>query len=133
VLTIAGLGLFSLGSMATTGNTRNFDQAAAAALAEAKLEDLRNGSFTSLVAGSYSDGPLTAGGASGGIFSRSWTIASTTISGVSTPAKNLTATVTWTGGGSISMSTMVVEPAEVNPGFLVGFPTATVNSMAQTR
>jgi len=138
ILAIAGLGLFAIGSMSTTGNTRNVDQIAAAALASAKLENLRNTDFNSL--SSSSDGPLTAGGDSGGsgaIFSRSWTVTTTTISGVSTSAKNISVTVTWTGGGSITMNTMVVNPAQaftgITPGITSGFPTVSVKAMDQTK
>lgn len=135
VLTIAGLGLFAIGSMSTTGNIRNVDQVAAAALAGAKLEDLRNTSFAALASGS--DGPLTAGGVSGGIFSRSWTVTSTTLTGLSTPAKTMAVTVTWTGGGSITMNAMVVQPSQAFPGIDPisgsGFPTASIRGMVQTQ
>lgn len=135
ILTVAGIGLFAAGSMSTSGNTRNADQIAAAALAAAKLEDLRNTAFDSLASGA--DGLLTAGGDSGGIFSRTWTVASTTIAGVSTPAKTGTVTVTWTGGGSITMSTMFVKPSQaftgISPLTTSGFPTVSVKSMEQTQ
>jgi hypothetical protein len=135
ILTIAGIGLFSVGTMSTTGNTRNANQIVAAALASAKLEDLRNTSFNSLASGS--DGPLTAGGAAGGIFSRTWTVATTIISGVSTAAKTASVTVSWTGGGSITMSTMFVKPAQafngITPPITTGFPTASIKSAEQTQ
>ena len=135
VLTIASLGLFAIGSMSTTGNVRNVDQVAAAALAGAKLEELRNTSFYTLASGS--DGPMTAQGTPGGIFSRSWTVTSTTLPGLSTPAKTMTATVAWTGGGSITMSTIVVSPSQAFPGIDPtsgsGFPTASIRGMVQTQ
>ena len=135
ILTIAGIGLFSVSTMSTVGNTRNADQIAAAALVTAKLEDLRNTAFDSLASGS--DGPLTAGGASGGIFSRTWTIASITISGISSSAKTAAVTVSWTGGGSITMSTMYIKPAQAftgtTPLITSGFPTAAIKSMEQTQ
>lgn len=137
ILAIAGLGLFAIGSISTTGNTRNVDQVAAAALASSKLEDLRTTGFDALVVGSYSEPSLTAGGASGGVFSRSWTVASTTISGISTAAKTLSATVSWTGGGSVTMTTMVVNPSQaftgITPGITTGFPTVAVKGMEQTQ
>jgi Tfp pilus assembly protein PilV len=135
ILAIAGLGLFAIGSMATKSNIRNANQIAAAALASSKLEDLRSLDFDSLSSGS--DGPLGAGGTSGGIFSRSWTVATTSITGVTTSAKTLAVTVTWTGGGSITMNTMVVKPAQVMPSISVGissgFPTVAVKAMEQTQ
>lgn len=135
ILTIAGIGLFSVSTMSTTGNNENANQVAAAALATAKLEDLRNTSFNALASGS--DGPLTAGGGSGGIYSRSWTLASTTISGVSTSAKTGAVTVSWTNGGSITMTTMFVKPAQaftgISPVITSGFPTAAIKSMEQTK
>ena len=136
ILTIAGLGLFSLGSTSTTENTRNIDQIAAAALASAKLEDLRNtsyGALTNVTNQADPNNPLTAGGAGGGIFTRTWTIADTTISGVSTSAKTLSVTVEWTNGGPITMSTMVVNPSQVVSGVTSGFPTASIKSMEQTQ
>jgi len=132
ILAIAGLGLFSVGSLSTVGNTRNADQVAAGALASAKLEDLRNTSFDSL-ASSTSNESLTAGGASGGEFSRSWTVTNTTISGLTTQAKTLTVTVSWTGGGTVSMSTMVIKPSQAVTDFDTGFPTAAIQNMEQTQ
>lgn len=136
ILTIAAIGLFSVSTMSTTGNTRNADQIAASALASAKLEDLRNTSFGALASGA--DGPLTAGGGTGGIFSRTWTVTATTIPGVSSSAKTATVTVSWTGGGAITMSTLFVKPAQALTGiapssFSTGFPTASIKSMEQTQ
>jgi len=136
VLALASLGLFTLGTMSTSGNTRNADRVAATALASSKLEDLLASGYDSLSAGSYTDSgnPMTAGGGSGGIFSRSWTVASTTISGISTPAKTIRVTVSWTGGGSTTMTTMLVKPSDAftTTGLDGGFPTVAVQAMEQT-
>ena len=130
ILTIAGLALFSLSSRSIAGNIRTEDQTAAATLATAKIDELRNVGFDALSNGSDT---VTATGQAGGIYSRSWTVASTTLSGVSTPAKTITVSVTWQGGGEISMSSLIVKPAETTPGFVNGFPRASIKSMEQTR
>lgn len=131
ILSIAGIALFKIGSTSITGNTKTADQVVAGALASAKLEDLRNTDYDSLASGS--DGPLTAGGASGGMFTRTWTITSTPITGVSNNVKTAAVSVSWTGGGPVTMTTMIVKPAQVLPDFGSGFPTAAVKSMEQTK
>jgi prepilin-type N-terminal cleavage/methylation domain-containing protein len=125
VLTIAGTGLFLLASSTTTGTIRSQDEATAMGLAVDKIEQLKNSSFDSMLSG----GPemITSGGASGGIYSRSWVVTwpSKTVAGVS--AKDVTVSVSWTGGGTLSLATMVVNPKLL----ALGFPTVSVQSWNQ--
>lgn len=134
VFSISALALFSLGSTTIKGNTRNENESVAMALAISKMEELRNKGFTSPTLASGSDGPMGADGVPGsGIYSRAWTVTATTLTGVTTAAKALSVSVSWTGGGTLTLNSLVVNPSEVTPGFMVGFPTAAIKSWEQSR
>ncbi len=120
VLLILGIGLLGIlaeSSAAVRGN-RFADQATAGTgLAQAKIEELKSMRFDDLASGA--DGSLLdANGAAGGLFTRSWTVTSQTINGVS--AKQMTVTVSWpetTRTPSVSLSTLVVEVPQYGPNF----------------
>ena len=77
---------------------KNQNLAAAANLAEYKLEDLRNRSFDSIVAGS--DGPMSSTGSGSGIFTRAWTVTEGAPAFFSTDLKTVTVVVSWNQWGS---------------------------------
>ncbi|MGH7821224.1 MAG: type IV pilus modification PilV family protein [Candidatus Binatia bacterium] len=128
VLTIAGAGLFAIASSATSKNVLARDQSTAMQLAVDKLEELRNTAFEDLASGSDAT-PITAGGESGGVYTRSWAASSRTIAGVE--ARDLAVTVGWAGGGSASLTTTVVQPNTIVPGFMDEFPSVAIRSWDQ--
>jgi len=111
-ISILGIGLLALAGLQSTairGNRTSKDVTSAILLAEKKMEELKNTSFTALANGTFNDSnnPLTSTGGTGGIFTRSWTIS--TYSG-STYMKQITITITWTEGGlskSASLDTVI--------------------------
>lgn len=129
VLSTTSLGLSYMAMMNTSGNTRSGDHAAAVALGTEKLETLKNEGFGKLVPGSDSDGPITSAGTddSGGPFYRTWTIADTTLNGID--AKEVIVEVTWSGGGSVELATIVADIPEA----VAGLPTAWVDGWNQVR
>jgi Tfp pilus assembly protein PilV len=130
VLTIAAAGLFAIASSATTKNTMARDQSTAVQLAVDKLEELRNTAFEDLASGADTS-PVTAGAAAGGIYTRLWTVTSRTIG--SAPARDLAVTVSWTNGGSVSLTTSVVQPNVIVPGYFDEFSTVAIHSWDQSR
>lgn len=98
ILSIGLLSLVGLQSTAIRGNLTSKNMTSAILLAEKKMEEFKNTSFTSLNNGTFNDpsNPLTSTGGTGGIFNRSWTIS--TYSG-STYMKQITINITWTEGG----------------------------------
>lgn len=123
VLVVVGLALTMLAMSTTAGNTRDHDRSSANVLALRQIERMKNQSFASLASGS--DGPFHPGEAGGGIFSRSWTV--TTSSVVGTPARDVVVTVSWTGGSSLQLATRIVAVAEESP----GVPNAFIESWNQ--
>jgi len=112
-------GLVYMGTISTSGNARSQDEAAAVSLGIDKIEQLKNSGFASATC------PVSA--ETLGIYSRSCSVgAQYTLAGV--PAKDLTVTVQWTGGGTISLSTTVISPPTMSSGALEQFPTVLVKS-----
>jgi type II secretory pathway pseudopilin PulG len=105
-------GLVYMGTISTSGNTRSQDEAAAVSLGIDKIEQLKNAGFANATC---PVSPETLG-----IYTRGCLI------GV--PAKDLTVTVQWTGGGSVSLSTTVISPPTMSAGALEQFPTVLVKS-----
>ena len=128
ILATAATSLFLLGSTTAVGNTRSKEHAAAAALAVDKIEALRNTPFEEITSNADA-GAVTAGGAAGGTFTRSWTVTDTTVSGV--PAKNVTVTVNGPPGVTVALTTTVVDPPALATDYFEGFPTASVKSWSQ--
>ncbi|MGH7857741.1 MAG: hypothetical protein ACREQY_10465, partial [Candidatus Binatia bacterium] len=128
---IAAVGLFSISSMSAVGNTRANDRIAATALAVDRLEQLRDAPFDSLVAATSSDGALTASGAAGGIYARTWTIADATVGTL--PAKTITVSVSWPEEQTVTVSTQRVEPSLVTTSFATAFPTVGRRGWKQVR
>jgi Tfp pilus assembly protein PilV len=95
---ILALALFSALALASN-NARlvsaNQNVAAASLLAQNKMEELRNSTYSSLVSGNDS-GTLNAQGAAGGIFHRSWTV---TANSPMVGMKTLLVTITWSQFG----------------------------------
>lgn len=114
--TIAGIVL--MGTTSMSGNTRSQDEAAGLSLAIAKLEDLKN---TGYGATCSSPNPETIG-----IYSRLCSISSGTLAGDS--SKDFTVTVQWTGGGSLALTTTVINPTTMSSGALQQFPTVALKS-----
>ena len=118
ILVVGGLGLFFMSSSTIHGNTLSADQAAAAALAIAKIEELKNADFDSVIAGGPDN--LDASGAAGNSFTRQWTVTYPQwVNG--SAAKDITVTVGWTGGGSTSISSRIVQVDEESPGMPKAF------------
>jgi len=119
LLSLASAGIFYMGTLSTSGNTRSQDEAAAVSLAVQKLEQLKNSGFA---AACSSPNPETLG-----IYSRLCSVGSQyTLAGE--PAKDFTVTVQWTGGGSVSLTTTVINPTTMTSGSLQQFPTVAVKS-----
>lgn len=122
VLTFASIGLFYLTTTTTTGTLRSQEQAAALELAIDKIEALKNTAFDSLSSGSDS-GQITAGGSSGGIYSRSWTVSTRTVAGLT--AKDISVSVSWSGR-TVSLATSVVKPNVLQSTVMESFPTVSL-------
>ena len=83
------------------------DQAAATALAQDVIENIRQTASTSVATGS--DGPLKPDGTSGGIFSRSWNVATDS---PTTGVNRVTVTVSWwerQNQNSVTLVTLVPQ------------------------
>lgn len=101
-ITIFAIGLLAVATMqvsAIHGNKLGNEWTQATTLAQQQLETLKSGDITTAAytpGGPYSDpnNPITGTGTSGGIFTRSWTIAANTTFSVRT-----TVTVSWTQKG----------------------------------
>ena len=120
VLALAAAGLVYMGTVSTTGNTRSQDEAAAATLAIDRLETLKRSGFDATCP---SPNPDTSG-----IFTRTCAIGTqyNLVTGV--PAKDFTVTVQWTPGGSVSLTTTMIDPPSMTSGALEQFPTVMVKS-----
>jgi Tfp pilus assembly protein PilV len=127
ILTICAASLALLGSTTTTGNYRSKDEAAATALAVHKIEEVNATVWANIDTECVNDtGTLNETAGSGGIFTRTCQITNGTISGVS--SKDITVSVNWVGGGTVTLTTTVVNvPQPVN-----GYPYAYVKSWDQT-
>jgi prepilin-type N-terminal cleavage/methylation domain-containing protein len=122
IMATAATSLFLLGATTAVGNTRSKEHAAASALAVDKIEELRNTPFDDIVPNS--DAPV-----SGSTFARTWTVSSTTVSGV--PAKDITVTVTGEPDITVALTTTFVDPPVITTDYFEGFPTAMVRSWSQ--
>lgn len=122
VLTIASLGMFYLTTTTTTGTLRSQQKAAALQLSIDKIEALKNTAYDSLSSGSDSSA-ITSGGSSGGIYTRTWTVSSRTVAGLT--AKDITVSVSWSGN-QVSLTTSVVKPNAIVSGVMEAFPTVSV-------
>ena len=120
ILSLAIGGLVYMGLLTTQGNVRSQSEAGAVSWAADKIEELKGLDFDS---GSL----VTGSDPTNGIYSRSWTVGTQyTLLGV--PAKDLSVTVTWTGNGSVTLSTTVLKPPSMSAGALQQFPTVMVSS-----
>ena len=120
VLMLAVSGLVFMGTVSTRGNTSSQNQAEAVSLATYKLEQLKAMDFNSASL-------VTSSDPQNGIFSRSWTVGGAyTLAGLQ--AKDLAVSVSWTGGGTVTLSTTIIDPALLSAGALQHFPTVTVTS-----
>lgn len=119
--------LFLLGSTSAQGNVRSKEHSAAASLAIAKIEQLKNLPFDHAEVSSGTDGgALDAAGDSGGTFARNWTVTSATVSGV--PAKNVSVTVSSTPGVTVTLATTLIDPPVIAADYFEGFPTVASRS-----
>lgn len=105
-LSMAGFASLAMSSTWANGHSRR--HGAATALAQSKLEELRNVVMTALVSGA--DGTtLTASGTPGGIYSRSWTVQHGTPTATSA---TVAVTVTWSappGNHQLELRTVVTD------------------------
>lgn len=131
VLGIAAAGLAMVGSMSATGNVTSHDRIAATALAIDKMEELSDLPFDDLTAGTSSDGPLDPDGGPDGLFTRTWTVADTTIG--ANPGKTITVTVTWPEDQSVGVSTQRVRSTLVTNAFVTAFPVVGTRGWSQVR
>lgn len=113
VLAIGLLSLLSLQVMVTRGNKGSMNLTSAVMLAESEIEQLKAGGFSALTNGTFNDlnNPVNETGQAGGIFIRSWTIAT-----YLTTMKQVTVTVTWADqiGSNRSISLNYVMSSTVN-------------------
>jgi Tfp pilus assembly protein PilV len=110
-MVILALALFSALALASN-NARlvsaNQNVAAASLLAQNKMEELRNATYASLATGADT-GTLTPQGASGGIFSRSWTVTNNSpMAGM----KTVVVTVSWSQWGDTKTYVLHGEVAQ---------------------
>lgn len=98
VLAIALASAFAMSVANARLVERNQNLAAAVNLAEAKIEELRNLPFASIVDGSE-DGAINAQGDAGGIFTRAWTVASGAPGFASSELKTVVVAVSWSQWG----------------------------------
>jgi prepilin-type N-terminal cleavage/methylation domain-containing protein len=98
VLAIALASAFAMSVANARLVERNQNLAAAVNLAEAKLEELRNLPFASVVDGS-DDGTINAQGDPDGIFSRAWTVATGVPGFASNELKTVVVAVQWNQWG----------------------------------
>ncbi|MBA4392327.1 MAG: hypothetical protein C0407_02125 [Desulfobacca sp.] len=105
ILAVGLLALVGLQSTSIKGNAKSKNLNSAISLAEKKMEELKNTTFTSLTNGTTNDpnNPLTSSDGTGGSFNRSWTIQTYL---VSTYMKQITVTMTWTEGGTTQTTTI---------------------------
>lgn len=93
-MTVLGIALSSAFTLSITTSrmaTLNQHLGEATALAEARLESIRNTDYTTVVSGSDA-GTLTAEGDPGGIYTRSWTVTNNV---PQAPLKTVAVTVSW--------------------------------------
>ena len=105
ILMIVSLG-FTLGVLSVFSNNRTTKNITVATdLAQAKIEEIRMKGTSALVTGSDT---VNSSGNSGGTFTRSWTIVTSSYSGIA-GLYQLRVTVTWPGGSSnkVELSTLV--------------------------
>ncbi|GEM_PF-2638880 len=98
VLAIALASAFAMSVANARLVERNQNLAAAVNLAEAKLEELRNLPFASVVDGS-DDGTINAQGDPGGVFGRAWTVATGAPGFANNDLKTVVVTVQWSQWG----------------------------------
>ena len=131
ILTLSASALALLSSTTSTANYRSQDEATATALAIQKIEQLKATPFSSIDSTTCQNpesGTLDQSGASGGIFTRSCTgYTAVTVNGAST--KNLTVSVSWTGGGTVTLTTTIADV----PLLATGYSTAYLQSWSQTQ
>ncbi|MBF0589479.1 MAG: prepilin-type N-terminal cleavage/methylation domain-containing protein [Magnetococcales bacterium] len=109
--------IFSIGLLAmarlqmemTRGNAASKRITTATLLAEDKIEELKASGFGTLINNTYTDpnNPVTPLGSSGGLYTRTWTIAD--YEGVTT-MKQITVTITWSdemGAHTLPLTTVV--------------------------
>ena len=110
ILTVGLLAVAGMQGVAVEGNAASKNLTSAVFLAEAKLNELKAGGYSSLADGTVNDpnNPVNEQGQSGGIFRRSWTIS---IHGAN--MKRITVTVSWKdlrgGNRSTSLETLVSQ------------------------
>jgi type II secretory pathway pseudopilin PulG len=116
VISVLAAGLVSTTTITTSGNTRSRDYAAGVALATDRMEQLLQQGYDRLSPGTWSDGPLTSAGASSPAarFTRTWTVANTTLGGHE--ARIVSVSVAWTPAGTVTVSTTVAKISEDTPG-----------------
>jgi len=126
LLTFMMTGVLYMGTISSTANTRSEDEAAAVAHGIDKIEQLKNAGFSQLSVSSFASSVCPTSETLG-IYSRSCSIGSQySLAGV--PAKDLTVTVQWTGGGSVTLTTTIINPPTMSSGALEQFPTVAVKS-----
>ena len=112
---ILSTGLLLIAELQLTGvngNKNSKDMSSAVILAESKIEELKESGFSSLIDGNFPVGtiiPVDPSGASGGIFTRRWTIRPYKSS---SSMKHVVVNVTWADKGrshSISLDTVLSE------------------------
>jgi prepilin-type N-terminal cleavage/methylation domain-containing protein len=130
LLTLGATGLMYMSTISTSGNTRGKDDATAVALAIERMENLKNRGYNALPSSTdpVPDGTFTADGAASGIYTRVYQVsAPIVVAGI--PARVIDVWVSWTGGGYVALSTMIVQPTTP----VTGMPLVAVRSWNQIR
>ena len=110
-LVILAAGLFALTQMGVTtigANHGSSDESIATRLAQNKVDELKKEMYASLALQNFVDpqNPMDSQGNSGGIYNRTWTIAT----GPTTGTKKVTVTVTWENGTkSVILKSLVAD------------------------
>jgi prepilin-type N-terminal cleavage/methylation domain-containing protein len=129
ILTVSASALAMLSSQMSSANYLSKDEASGTALATQKIEQLKATAFASIDSTTCptSETGLTDTGGSGGVFSRACSYVNGTANGTST--KDITVTVSWVGGGSVTLTTTLADITQLS----TGYPVAYVKSWTQTQ
>src|SRR5882724_5126994 len=122
IIVVALLGVVDQAASSIRGNRIADQQAVATALAQWKMEYLERFPYADsvLTPGSYTDAsnPLNADSSTGGIYTRSWTVAYQTIN-TANDAKRISVAVTYpqmTGTASVTLTSLVAN-TDYGPSF----------------
>lgn len=108
ILAFGLLALSQMGVMAIGSNQGSSEESIATRLAQNKIDELKKEMYASLALQNFTDphNPLDSQGNTGGIYNRTWTIAS----GPTTGTKKVSVRVAWDNGArQVNLKTLVAD------------------------